>query len=211
MARVYKKVDSRKYQNKIAAILRGIFGKELVKTEWDSVQYDGHTSNHSRVYAPRHDIAVGPINSYMNLDIGDDKTKKMQSHPFTKKLIKSVLSQRETIDKIWNPFSRCFLAIEIDFSGSDKHILGSIINATVSGSIGIVVTNREKFERAKKLANYMLRLEGLERIDLNVLRNLIIFEQKDFIYFLQTKSLRSYKSELLVFLEQVSGKIHLRR
>lgn len=206
MVQTKKKIDSQKYQNKVAVILRGIFSNELVKTEWDSVQYDGHSGNHSRIYAPRHDIVVGPFNSYKDLDLGDDHTKVMQSHPFTKKLINTVLSQRETLDKVWNSFSRCFLAIEIDFSGSDKHILGSIINATVSGSIGIVVTNREKFERTKKLANYILRLEGLERIDLNMLRNLIIFEQKDFIYFLQTKSLRSYKSELMLFLERASGR-----
>ena len=185
MARTHTKADSREYQSKVAIMLRGIFGKELVETEWDSVQYDGHAGNHSQVYAPRLDIAVGPFNSYTNLDIGDDQTKVMRSHPFTKKLIKTILSQRETIGKVWNSFSRCFLAIEIDFSGSEKHILGSIINATVSGSIGIVITNHENFKRANRLVSYIMRLEGLDRIDLNVLRNLIIFEQEDFISFLK--------------------------
>lgn len=206
MARVHKSVNSKEYQTKLAGILRDIFGKEVVKTEWDSVRYDGHTGNHSQIYAPRHDIAVGPFNSYMNLDIGDDKTKAMQSHPFTKKLVKCILSQRETIDKVWNSFSRCFLAIEIDFSGSEKHILGSIINATVSGSVGIVITNHENNEKAKRLANYIMRLEELGRIDLNVLRNLIIFEQDDFIYFLKTKNPRPYKSAMMALLERASGK-----
>jgi hypothetical protein len=206
MARLYNQVNSKEYQNKVAFILRNIFGKELVKTEWDSVRYDGHGGNHSRVYAPRHDIAVGPFNSSMDLDIGNDKTKSMLSHPFTKKLIRCALEQREKIDKVWNSFSRCFLAIEIEFSGSEKHILGSIINASVSGAIGIVITNHNNIEKAKRLSSYIMRLEGLERIDLNVLRNLVIFEQENFIYFLKTKNPRPYKPEWMALLERASGK-----
>ncbi len=199
-------INSKEYQNKLAGILQDIFGKELVKTEWDSVKFDGHGGNHSQVYAPRHDIAVGPFNSYADLDLGNDRTKVMLSHSFTKKLIKCVLSQRETIDKVWNSFSRCFLAIEIEFSGSEKHILGSIINASVSGAIGIVITNHDNIKKAERLSSYIMRLEGLERIDLNVLRNLVIFEQDDFISFLKMKNPRPNRPPWMSLFERASGK-----
>jgi hypothetical protein len=208
MALMNGQIDSRAYQTKLAGILRDIFGKEMVKTEWDSVRFDGHFGNHHQIYAPRHDIAVGPFNSYADLDIGNDQTKAMLKHPFTKKIIKTVLNQREKIDKIWNSFSRCFLAIEIEFSGSEKHMLGSIINASVSGSIGIVISNHANIEKVKRLSKYILRLEGLEQIELNSLRNLVIFEQEDFIYFLKAKNLPINKSPWMLFLESVSGKRH---
>lgn len=128
---------AREYQNKIAPLLGSIFGDDQVKLEWDSVKYDGHTTNHISVYGPRIDIAVGPFNSYMDIDIGNDKPAKLKKHKLVKTLIKKVFADREDFDKIWNKTSRCFIAIEIDFSGSSKHILGSIINATVSGAIGI--------------------------------------------------------------------------
>lgn len=174
-------MNTKEYQNEVATVLRDVFGKDLVKTEWDSVQHDGHTANHKSVYAPRHDIAVGPFNSYMDLDIGTDKTKSMQSHPFTKKLIKGAFQHRETLDKIWNSISRCYLAIEIEFSGSSKSILGSIVNASVSGSIGIVIANKDNLETADRICKYMMRLEGLERLEINALRNLIVFGENQFL------------------------------
>jgi len=178
-------MTANKYQNKVAKILYAIFGEKLVKTEWDSVKYDSHFANHKLVYAPRIDIAVGPFNSYKDLDIGIDKAELMQSHPFTKELINRVFKHRETMDKIWNSISRCYLAIEIEFSGSSKHILGSIINASVSGSIAIIITSNNHFKKVNRISKYLMRLEGLERLEINTLRNLIIFKENEFLEFLQ--------------------------
>jgi len=169
------------YQNQLIANLRSIFGSELVKAEWDSVQYDSHSGNHKIVYAPRHDIAVGPFNTYLNFDIGTDETKRMQSHPFTKRLYKDYLKNRDTLKKCWNSLSRCYLAIEIELSGSSKHLLGSILNAAVSGSIGIVIVKKTNIEKTVRISNYLLRLEDFEKVKLNVLRNLIIFDCDDFL------------------------------
>jgi len=169
------------YQNQLITILRNIFGSELVRPEWDSVQYDLHSGNHKIVYAPRHDIAVGPFNSLWDFDIGTDATKSMQFHPFTKRLYKDYLRDRDTLKKCWNSLSRCYLAIEIEFSGSSKHLLGSILNAAVSGSIGIVIVNKNNMAKAVRMVNYLLRLEDFEKVKLNVLRNLIIFDCDDFL------------------------------
>lgn len=169
------------YQNQLITNLRSIFGDELVEPEWDSVKYDLHSGNHKIVYAPRHDIAVGPFNSYLNFDIGIDATELMQSHPFTKRLYKDYLKDRDTLKKCWNSLSRCYLAIEIEFSGSSKQLLGSMVNAAVSGSIGIVIVKKTDIEKANRISTYLMRLEDFEKVKLNMLRNLIIFECDDFL------------------------------
>ena len=174
-------LNANEYQNKIADILRNMFGNDLVKIEWDSVAYDGHTTNHTKIYAPRHDIAIGPFNSYADLDIGIDRTRNMRKHPFTKELINKELKHREVLDKVWNKYSRCFLAIEIEFSGSSKHIMGSIINAVVSGSIGIIIARENKLEKVNRIYKYILRLDNIGNLKINVLRNLIVFEENQFL------------------------------
>lgn len=174
-------ITTSNYQNKLIIDFRSIFGNEVVKKEWDSVKFDGHIDNHKLVYAPRHDIAIGPFNSDMNLDTGIDNTKCMQSHPFTKRLIKDVLQNRGTLKKTWNSFSRCYLAIEIEFTGSSKHILGSLINASVSGSIGIVINNKHNSTKVDRIWRYLKRLEGLGRMKIYTLNNLIIFDNDEFL------------------------------
>ena len=142
-------MNTKDYQNGIFDILIEIFGEKYVKKEWDSVKYDSHTSNHKQIYAPRLDIAVGPFNSYAELDTGRDSTEVMKEHPFTKRIVEEIAWDSEDFDKCWNNFSRCYLAIEIELgsnkktSNSLKHVLGSIVNASVSGSIGIVITDNK--------------------------------------------------------------------
>ena len=177
-------MKARDYQKRAISDLRRIFPNVKVDKEWDSVKYDPHISNHRDVYAPRIDIAVGPFNDFFELDVGTDITKQMQSHPFTKRLIQNKLERGLTLKRLWNSYSRCFMAIEIEFSGTSKHILGSMINASVTGSIGIIITNQSKYEVTNRLFNYFLRLESLERMSLNTLGNLFIFEEEEFLNFL---------------------------
>ena len=172
---------TREYQNQLVTNLRNIFGNELVVPEWDSVRASLHSGDHKIVYAPRHDIAVGPFNSLLNFDIGTDATKPMQSNPFTRRLYRDYLRERDTLRRCWNSLSRCYLAIEIEFSGSSKHLLGSMLNAVVSGSIGIVIVNETNIQKAIRMSNYLMRLEDFEKVKLNVLRNLIIFDRDDFL------------------------------
>jgi len=176
-----KEMLTREYQDRLVTNLRSIFGDELVEPEWDSNKFFRHSSKHRMVYAPRHDIAVGPFNSRFGLDIKIDKTKPMQSHPFTKKLYNDYLKDRDTLRKCWNSLSRCYLAVEIEFSGSSKQLLGGIINAAISGSIGIVIVRKANVKKAERLVRYLFTLEEFEKMTLNVLRNLIIFDDDDFL------------------------------
>jgi hypothetical protein len=112
----------------------------------------------------------------------------MKKHLFTQRLYieGNKGDTRGALDSLWNDLSRCYLAIEIEFSGSSKHILGSIINATTSGSIGIIVGNKSTIEKIKRNCNYFLILEGYERVKTNYLSNLWVFEDKEFLHFLKS-------------------------
>lgn len=171
---------SKDYQNELKVILKQIFPDQQVRSEWDSVQYDPHSSNHDIVYAPRHDLAIGPFTDFFELDIGRDRTDIMKKHPFTKKLYKDYLQNRGTISKIWNSKPRCFLAIEIEFSGSLKHMLGSIINAYASGSLAIIITKQVHKNKISRLITYLLRLEDYGFMKKGICNNLIVFSDEEF-------------------------------
>jgi hypothetical protein len=174
-------MNSRDYQNKLLKDFQYIFSDQPVEKEWDSVKNDPHLSNHKEVYAPRLDIAIGPFNDYSDLDCGIDKTKPMQTHPFIKNLINDRLQAGCQLKDVWNSFSRCFIAIEIELNGSSKDILGSIINASVTGSIGVVVGNKKNIDKINRIDSYLFRLEELERLKINTLGNLFIFEEEHFL------------------------------
>jgi len=170
-------VSAKEYQEVVVNALKEIFSDNVVKSEWDSVEYDGHTHNHILVYAPRVDVAIGPFNTYGDLDIGTDRTAVMRSHPLVKRL-------EERYDVIWNNLSRCFLAIEIVFSGTSKHIAGDFLNATATGSIGLIIAHRKIYKKVNRMLNYFTRLEDFERVSNKGLHNLMVFQDDSFLEFL---------------------------
>ncbi len=172
-------VKAKGYQTQVVKTLKEIFGDELVKPEWDSVTYDGHMTNHSLVYAPRVDIAVGPFNSYADLDIGVDRTAALKNHLLTKRL-----QERTGNTVVWNDCARCFLAVEIVFSGSSKHISGDFLNATSTGALGFIVASRGMYEKVRRTLNYFHRLQEFERLHKNGLQNIMLFRDDEFLEFL---------------------------
>jgi len=180
-------MNMKQYQAKLVNLLKEIFVDEYVEGEWDSLKYDSHGSNHKSIYGPRSDIAVSPFNGSFELDIGLDNTDVMKNHPLTKRIVEEIAWDEADFNKCWNNFSRCYLAIEIELSGSRKssnslkHILGSIINASVTGSIGIVVTDKNTKNKVDRLYYYLVRLKGLKRIQINTLDNLIRIDKDDFL------------------------------
>ncbi len=182
-------MEARNFQKKIEKRLIEIFGQDFVKIEFDSVKFDGRGHNHVSVYAPRVDIAVGPFNPYLpNHDIGIDDTEKMKQHPLTQKLFTegNKGDTRGALDSLWNDLSRCYLAIEIEFNGSSKHIMGGIINAASSGSIGVVVGNKDTVKKLNRISNYLIRLNDYGLVKTNYLSNLWVFEDVEFLDFLKS-------------------------
>lgn len=67
----------------------------------------------------------------------------------------------------------CMLAIEIENSGSIKHMLGNITNVSILGSIGIVIPFNEKklalCKRMKKYVTFATEVEKIKDVFKNVL------------------------------------------
>ena len=189
-------MQTKEYQMEIYHELKSIFGNENVKKEWNTTEFDPHPSSHTQVYAPFLDIAVGPFNSFWDLDIGNDLTEVMKTHPFTRRIVQEIRWDENDYINSWNKFSRCYLAIEIEFSGkkhsnSLKHIFGSMINASVNGSIGIIITDSNTKNKVDRLFSYVLRLRQVSGIIIPIIDNLIRIEKDDF-----TSILMKVKDEL---------------
>ncbi len=182
-------MKAREFQEKVEEKMVAIFGRDLVKTEFDSLKFDDLGHNHKSVYGPRIDVAVGPFNPRLpNHDVGIDDTEKMKQHPLTQKLFTegNKGDTRGTVDSLWNDLSRCYLAVEVEFNGSSKHIMGGIINAVSSGSIGVVVGNKNTINKLKRISNYLLRLNDYGLVKTNNLGNLWVFEDIEFLDFLKS-------------------------
>lgn len=162
------------YQKRITKILKTIFGEKLVRKEWSAASGDNLWRD--RVYAPRVDIAVGPFNSRWNHDLGIDSAAAMELHPMIKEI-----NERTTIK--WNEFSRCAIAIEIEFGRIQKYILGDIVNASILGGIGIVIANKESEEKIMRAVHYF---ESMDIRRVNICQNLIVFNDKNFLDFLSS-------------------------
>ncbi|MFA5629341.1 MAG: hypothetical protein WC958_03720 [Dehalococcoidales bacterium] len=180
-------MNTSEYQNLIFNKLSRIFGEDNVKKEWDSLKYDTHSSNHKQTYGPRLDIAVGPFNGMVEMDTPFDNTNVMKNHPLTKRIVKEISWDDEAFDECWNDFSRCYLAIEIELGGknrscnSSKHILGSIINASVNGAIGIVIYDTSTRGKVDRLYGYLHRLRYYDLLQMKTMGNLIRLDKDEFI------------------------------
>lgn len=83
---------------------------------------------------------------------------------------------------LWrNNNPRCSLAIEIVFSGSSKHILGDITNASMMGLYGIVVPSTRMDAKVRRIFEYIKVIKNLGKAPEDLFRNVIIIPQNDFI------------------------------
>jgi hypothetical protein len=85
---------------------------------------------------------------------------------------------KEFNESLLNRNPRCFLAIEIENTGTRKSRLGSIINASAIGKIGIVVAwNNEVLRELEKIEDYLRFLREVGKIP-EAFRN-VMFIRKD--------------------------------
>lgn len=172
------KLSANEYQDLVVKMLKKVFPNNEVKKEWNSATFDKIKTPRKKVYAPRTDVAIGPFNVHNNIKHINDQTSVMKNSLLVKRL-------NERYDIIWNDLSKCFLAIEVSFSGSSKHIMGDFLNATSIGAVGIVVSRGDSYKKADRIIQYLKKLEENKRIEKRLLRNLMLFNCDDFIQFLE--------------------------
>jgi hypothetical protein len=125
-------------------------------------------------YAPRVDIAIGPFsttefgNQRLEIDetYMENSTWLHQLFDFHRENMANYLIEYQLpdFDEIinFNNNPRCFLAIEIENKNSKKHVLGSIVNASSLGKIGIGIPMRDyTFRTFARILNYLSFLKNV--------------------------------------------------
>lgn len=112
-----------------------------VETQWYPFRGQGR-----RIYSPAIDIAVGPFAVTERLE---DRYSELlnQTRGFIERLIEvhngNVEDQNEktSFEEIlsFNENARCLIGIEIENTGSKKHCLGDLVNASALGRLGLLI------------------------------------------------------------------------
>lgn len=141
-----------------------------VRLEW-SVTKDASDlfQRDAKRYAPRVDIAIGPFNTTQGPD--SDISSNLVDLRLGEKLI--------SLETNNNP--RCLIAIEVTFSGSSKHILGDILNASVLGLYGIVICRPDLRRKVDRNLAYLEDLATLGKLPTRLFSNVMIMDSDEFL------------------------------
>lgn len=138
----------REYQESVKIILDRIYRE--VEVQWYPFLGIGRD-----MYAPRIDIAVGPF-AIESRRFHERYTELLfETRPFIQSLIECHNHNLESAEErasfetaaFFNLNARCLLCIEIEDSGSRKHCLGNLVNASALGRIGLLIARSEKILR----------------------------------------------------------------
>ena len=166
MPRSFVTYNTIEFENQALTSLQELFGSENVERPWD-VAKNSRDDFTRELYCPEIDLAVGPFN--VNRD-GDGGVAIKQTFLRSRALIEKLLSVshnpvgnfEEFLGKA-NPNPRCFMAVEVEKSGTRKHMLGDMVNASIIGMIGIVIPLKEGilrgFKGIKKYLEFATRVE----------------------------------------------------
>lgn len=118
-------------------------------------------------YAPRVDIGVGPF----NVTPGPKQMDREMIPP-------GLRGWFEGLDANENP--RCLIAIEVVFSGSAKHVLGDILNASTLGLFGLLVCSEDLIARVRRNLEYLKQLANVGKVP-PLFRNVRVVSVAEFV------------------------------
>ena len=180
------------FQEFVRKSLSNIFGENNVIKEWN-VAKDSRDAFTRELYSPRLDIAVGPFN--IDGRIENNKIKIVRTARSKRSFIETMFQYSElptgTLNELLanrNKNPRCFLAIEIENSGSSKHMLGNIANVSILGSIGVVIPfNNKKLSLCKRIRKYVTFATSVKKFE-DVFKNVLIINKENFFRILESSS-----------------------
>lgn len=179
---------TKEFQNRIHELLQEKFSNLIVENEWTA--FTGYR-NH---YSPRVDIAIGPFNTEPWQNETENYNQLVQDeniNDFLRKLYEfhienvgvetqneiSIHDFRNILNK--NQNARCLLAIEIENKNSKKHIMGSLINASSLGRIGIgIAFSDSTFRTFIRILNYLGFLKRVEKNTYDTTNFLIVTKEQ---------------------------------
>ena len=141
------------------------------------------------IYSPRCDVAVGPF-SYR-----DNNYNSTYLRLVTLPQIASFISDLRTRSLAfphqdflnYNNNPRCFISIEVEdrIAKDVKHLLGSMINSSLMGKLGIVVVADRNLQYATRLLQYLNFVERVGKIQAELVRNAFVVPKTTFNDMLQ--------------------------
>jgi len=162
-------ISAKEYENKIAELLHAFFANKMHVIKEIRVRKGLRYRSQKgyRCYSPIIDISVGPFSERRGVSLWKEYDDLVE---FSSMLINDMLQQfkvnyqnfgegffeikERTIPRSYRNFlsanedanwnARCFMAIEVENSGSKKHLLGDILNVSISGRIGILIGYNDK-------------------------------------------------------------------
>lgn len=134
------------------------------------------------IYSPTCDVAVGPFSfreGSLN-EIYNNLTKLDEIEGFIDDLQRRSLGtgyNTALLDLNKNP--RCFIAVEVENTTARdvKHLLGSIINCSLMGKIGIVVVFNEYLHYAERLLQYLAFVKRVKKAKKELFRNVFVISK----------------------------------
>jgi len=156
----------KEYQSDITTKLQKLFSTEEVKMEWSIFN---ESEDRKSKYCPRVDVVVGPLamNGSFEFRYNDMATTyRFFIIPLLKYYQLNIEKYADPRLPYENPTendmtrrnlnARCFMAIEIEHRVSRKHLIGSILNSSSLGRVGIIIAwSDEKLKAFIKLRNYL--------------------------------------------------------
>lgn len=169
----------------IKRLLERKFGTNNVKTEWDVAKDSRDALNRVDYeispYCPRIDFAIGPFNTDARLR----HNNKLINESYQQyELFFNAVKQMNPAE--WRPLKlnrnpRCMVAIEVENRNKDKHMMGSIINASAIGKIGILLAvNNPNFDALNRIRKYMDFLKRAKKMEAYP-QNVLVIKRSDFI------------------------------
>jgi len=143
-------MGEREYQDKVKAKLERFYKGEQIEVQWYPFRGEG-----LRIYGPIVDVAVGPFATEQRYETRYDELLH-KTRVFVERLIEKHNQNVEaeeveqtSFDAIasFNRNARCLLCIEVEESGTRKHCLGDLVNASALGRIGLLIARSQQVLR----------------------------------------------------------------
>jgi hypothetical protein len=172
--RNWRMSNAKLLQNESIVLLGDHF--DDVQKEWSIYKdaTDGFVRSRMR-YSPKLDIAVGPFSTSPGVRKRRIETGLLEQAPSG--LME--LLERHRLSK--NPNPSCALAIEIAFSGSRKHMLGDVANASLMGLYGVVLGNEKTLGPLKRIMTYLENVKQVGKAPKGMFKNVIVAASEEFM------------------------------
>lgn len=177
----------RKVQRSLTEYFQHLGRNPEVESQWTAFKGEAVSK-----YSPRVDVAVGPFAYGAKRYVSEYNGLTRASKKFLSNLLGSFkenangFSFKHNIPddcRMFNSINgnaRCFMAIEIEKSGTRKHRLGDIVNACSLGRIGLIIAwDKGTLKSFLKIAEYFAFLKGVQKPTYGT-RNLIVVSKKQF-------------------------------